>query len=288
MVIAAQPPANQSFLAIGKIGLLPALSLIFVITIGVLATPSFRQRIYSGRNVSTIRKSFYWSGAIYLVFSLVPALIGMGAFALSPELENRNFAFPFLALNVLPAVFGGLFLLAGLSATMSSASSDAIAAVSVLMRDISVIVFGRVPAHDQVVWYSRLAMVLTVSLATTLAITSDDVISYITQMIATLMSGIFVCCLLGHCWPRFNAWGAVAALLGGSAGSFTIIIQENWLAYWGNPIIPAVSCSLVAAIAVSMCTPALTISRAESLKRLVDEREAMEVVQGIKTGPKTR
>ena len=48
---AAMDPAATSFLAIDKLGILPAVSLAVVIGVGVLATPSFRQRIYSGKDV---------------------------------------------------------------------------------------------------------------------------------------------------------------------------------------------------------------------------------------------
>ncbi|MCV5655959.1 sodium:solute symporter family protein, partial [Escherichia coli] len=86
-----------SFLAIDKLGLITAVSLAVVIGVGVLATPSFRQRIYSGKDVSTIRRSFVASGVLYLFFSIIPAVIGMAAHAIDPELNNANFAFPYIA-----------------------------------------------------------------------------------------------------------------------------------------------------------------------------------------------
>ena len=44
----------------------------------------------------------------------MPAIIGMAAFALNPELDNRNFSFPYLALDILPPAIGIVVLLAGL------------------------------------------------------------------------------------------------------------------------------------------------------------------------------
>lgn len=72
---AAMDPAATSFLAIEKLGLIPAISLAVVVGVGVLATPSFRQRIYSGKNVSTIRRSFVLSGVLYLFFSIILRLL---------------------------------------------------------------------------------------------------------------------------------------------------------------------------------------------------------------------
>lgn len=39
----------MSLFAVDKLGTIPALSLAMVIGVGVLATPSYRQRIYSGK-----------------------------------------------------------------------------------------------------------------------------------------------------------------------------------------------------------------------------------------------
>lgn len=63
---------------------------------------------------------------------------------MNPHLENSNYAFLF-ATSFLPAMLGLVVLIAGLSATMSSASSDAIAAVAIMMRDVYTLVTGKMP-----------------------------------------------------------------------------------------------------------------------------------------------
>ncbi|MDH8206370.1 sodium:solute symporter family protein, partial [Klebsiella pneumoniae] len=90
-------------------------SLAMVIGVGVLATPSYRQRIYSGKDVSSVRRSFVYTGVLYLFFSVLPAVIGMAAWTMNPNLENSNYAFLF-ATSFLPAILGLVVLIAGLSA----------------------------------------------------------------------------------------------------------------------------------------------------------------------------
>lgn len=269
-------PAASSFLGIAKIGGLPALSLATVIAVGVLATPSFRQRIYSGKSVGSVRRSFFITGALYLAFSIVPAIIGMATHVLNPGLDNSNYAFPFLATEVLPLGLGLLLLVAGLSATMSSASSDAIAGVSTLMRDLYVLATGHTPSARHVVLYSRIALVATIGLALVLALSSDNVISYITKMISTVLAGMFVCGVLGRFWPRYNWQGAVATLLGASVTSLAVIANGDWSAFWGNPSIPAVLVATFGGVVVTLLTPASRVSEAEALARLDHERERME------------
>ncbi|WP_051303038.1 sodium:solute symporter family protein [Psychromonas aquimarina] len=268
--------SDAGFLGVNHLGVIPAISLAAVVGVGVLATPSFRQRIYSGKDVSTVRKSFVLSGGLYLFFSFVPAIIGMAAFALNPELDNRNFAFPYLAISVLPAAFGVIVLIAGLSATMSSASSDAVAGVTILLRDVYIMVMGSVPPKDQMITYSRAALVVVIALALLFALTSDDVISYITKMISTVMSGMFVCGVLGRFWGRYNWQGAIATLVGASCASFALILNDSWMSYWGNPVLPSVATAFVAGMFVSLMTPKNAVSHEQALLILDEERSVME------------
>ncbi len=77
----AMDPKAMSLFAIDKMGVLPALSLALVIGVGVLATPSYRQRIYSGKDVPSVRRSFVITGVLYLFFSI---LLPLSAWRRSP------------------------------------------------------------------------------------------------------------------------------------------------------------------------------------------------------------
>ena len=280
---AAMEPAATSFLAIDKLGLLPAVSLAVVIGVGVLATPSFRQRIYSGKDVSTVRRSFVASGVLYLFFSIIPAIIGMAAHAIDPSLDNPNYSFPYVAATVLPVGVGMIVLIAGLSATMSSASSDAIAGVSILLRDVYVMFTGRVPNKESMVNYSRLALIVVIGFALLFALTSNDIIGYITKMISTVMSGMFVCGMLGRFWKRYNWQGALATLAGASVASFVVMLNQDYTAFWGNPVIPSCLVALTAGVLVSLCTPANQVTP-EMAKAILDDERALMEMEMSETG----
>ncbi|MFA0423427.1 sodium:solute symporter family protein, partial [Vibrio sp. 10N.222.54.A1] len=280
---AAMDPAATSFLAIDKLGILPAVSLAVVIGVGVLATPSFRQRIYSGKDVSTIRRSFVASGVLYLFFSIIPAIIGMAAHAIDPSLDNPNYSFPYVAATVLPVGVGMIVLIAGLSATMSSASSDAIAGVSILLRDVYVMFTGRVPNKESMLNYSRLALVVVIGFALLFALTSNDIIGYITKMISTVMSGMFVCGMLGKFWKRYNWQGALATLAGASVASFVVMLNADYTAFWGNPVIPSCLFALTAGVVVSLVTPANQVTP-EMAKAILDDERALMEMEMSETG----
>lgn len=256
--------------------LLPAISLSAVVAVGVLATPSFRQRIYSGRSVQSVRRSFVFSGLLYLAFAVLPALIGISARIMAPDLQNHQFAFTTVAVMALPVTLAMLVLLAGLSATLSSASSDSIAAVSVLIRDLYQWVTGSMPHTRSAIFYSRLAVMLVSVLALLLALTSNDLIGYITGMIATLMSGMFVIALLGRFWPRLTWQGALAALAGAVMTSSILLNHPSWLQFWGNPCLPALVVSASLAVIVSLLSKVSGISREQALEIITLQRETVE------------
>jgi len=276
VLLSAQPAENISFLALDKIGVLPAFSLALAILVGVLATPSFRQRIYSGESVSTIRKSFIYSGIIYLGFSIIPAIIGMSAYSMTNELDNAAFAFPHIALNVMPLALGVLIIIAGISATLSSASSDAIAGVSVLLTDIYRFILGRSPDKNKMILFSRVGLFFTIGIALLLAMMSNDIITYITKMIAILMSGMCVCGLLGRLWPKYNWQGAIATLFIGMATAIVVSANSALLNYFGNPVLPAIISAAASGILVTLLSYQFSKESEEStnLNNIMNERGA--------------
>lgn len=257
--------------------LLPSVSLSVAIAVGVLGTPSFRQRIYSADHASTAKKSFYLSGLLYLLFCFVPAIVGICARTINPTLENHDHTFLFMATETLPITVGLIVLIAGLSATMSSASSDAIAAVSILFRDIFIMVTGRMPDRNRMVTHSRWGLIAITVAALAVTLPADDIISYIKDMIAFVMSGLVVSALLGKYWRRATWQGAVAAMLAGGICTVIFKFNEPLDSFWGGPSIPAFLCAAIAGVVISLATPAKTISDDEALAILANERRMMEM-----------
>lgn len=268
-------PEMGSFLGIDALGLIPAISLAVVIAIGVLATPSYRHRIYSSKDDETIKKSLWITGILFAIFSVFPAIVGISAHILNPELE-AGFAFPYLATEVFPIWVGAIVLVAGLSATMSSGSSDFIAAVAILLRDIFQMVTGKLPDKKNMVLYSRLSLVLTLGLALFFTLFTDNIIDYISNFISTVMSGLFVAALLGKFWKRANWQGGLASLIGGSGTSFIILANDSFISFWGNPIIPSIVVALVFNVIISLITPPQKLTEEESLKILEEERAKLD------------
>ncbi|MEV2278890.1 sodium:solute symporter family protein [Nocardiopsis sp. NPDC049922] len=273
-----------SLLGVEALGPLPALSLAVVIAVGVLATPSYRQRIYSAVDVRTVRRSFLLAGGLFAVFSLLPAVAGMSANALAPGLENPDMAFPYLATTLFPLWVGAFLLVAGLSATMSSGDSDAIVGVTILMRDVSQVVTGRLPKAERLVAYSRWALGAVLLLALVFALLATTIIGYITMMISTVLTGLLVAAILGKFWPRATWQGGIAAMAGGSAAALVVNNVDAYSAFWGNAVLPSLAVALVAGVVVSLVTPRTRITQEEALRRLAEERATLDVGTQVRGG----
>lgn len=273
----AVPAENLSFLGIAKVGLFPALSILFAQLAGVLGVPSYRQRIYSADSVETAKKSYLITSFLYLAFTILPVTLGLSAYALNPHLEKSNFAFPFMITHVLPGLGGVFVLIAGLSATMSSGDSDAMTGVSILTRDIWTIVTGKPPAGKKLLLISRWSVVFTILAAFSISVISDDIIGYITNMVSMFMSGLAVCTVLGKLWKRATWQGAIAALAGGSLTTL-LVISSPLNTKLGGAIIPALLVAFLAEVIVSLLSPAPRKERETTLEELRQERRTMEQV----------
>lgn len=274
---AASGEEAMGFLGLEAMGPLPAVSFAAVIAVGVLATPSFRQRIYSARNTQVVRRSFLWVAGLFAAFAVMPALVGMAAYSLNPDLASPDMAFPYLATEVFPLAVGAFLLVAGLSATMSSGDSDAVTAVTILLRDVVQMVTGRMPKKEKMVLYSRISLVCVLTLALAGALIADTVIGYITTMISTILAGLFVASVLGRFWSRATWQGGMAAIVAGSATSLTVQANDTWIEFWGGPVFPSLAVATAACVLVSLITPRSQVSEQEALDQLAAERAQIDV-----------
>jgi SSS family solute:Na+ symporter len=176
---------------------------------------------------------------------------------------------------------------------MSSASSDAIAGVTILLRDIYNFIFGKVPDKDKSVLFSRIGVVITTVIALIFTLMADGVMGYIKDMISIIFSGMFACIIMGKFWKRATWQGGLACLIGGSGVAITFMIQSSrvkklnpdavsWNDFWGGAAIPAVSIALILGIVISLITPKRTVTDEEALKMLEEERSAMEDHEEVK------
>lgn len=283
-ITAAGKGGNLSFYGVNTMGGMAVFSLIFSIAIPCLGTPTYRMRIYTAKDDKTAIRALSMSGWLLLLFSLLPAIIGMAAFTIATKtgatqvLETPDFAFTYIATVVLGPVLGLLFMIAGLSATMSSGDSDAIAGVTILIQDIYPIITGKKLPEEKVGKWSRIATIATLLLAFFATLFAKDVISYISNVIGSIIPGVSIAMLLGAIWKRATWQGCLASV--GSGTLFGILyltvpaFNSTIAGIFTGPAIPATLLALTAEVIVSLVTSNPDMSEKERLELVAASRGA--------------
>ena len=260
---AAGKPGAMGFYGLGSYGMLAAVALVFSTVMGVLGTPTYRTRIYTSKDEKTARRAFLGQGAMMFLWSFITAIIGMSAFAIMTHngdtLASCDYAFSYMATHVLGPAVGLMFMICGMSATMSSGGSDAISGVTILLTDVYPSVTGKKLAEKNYALASRIALLVALAIAFVITIFVTDVIAYIQKVVGAFLPGVGVTMLMGRLWKRATWQGALATIGTGTLFGLVIVCVPPFAAYvmatFGGPAIPATALSLAAGVLVSLLTP---------------------------------
>ena len=267
---------NLSFYGVETMGVMALASLTFSIFIPCFGTPTYRIRVYTAKDSKAAIKGLGLSGAMLLGFSLLPAIIGMAAYTIAVNsgddyvVNNPDFAFTYIATILLGPVLGLLFMIAGLSATMSSASSDAIAGVGILVQDIYPMITGKEMSAKAAGYVSRILTILTLVLAFVACLFAKDVISYITNVIGSIIPGVSVAMVFGALYKKASWQSGIAAIVSGLIFGVCFLTIDSFNEYirsvFAGPAIPATIVATAFALVTVMFTAKPKLSEEERLK----------------------
>lgn len=270
----------MSFYGLKSYGVLAAIALILSTLMGVVGTPTHRTRIYTSKDEGVAKKAFLGQGILLFIWSFITAIIGMSAFAIASQNGadiKPDHAFSYMATNVLGPVVGLMFMIAGLSATMSSGDSDAISGVTILMTDVYPAVTGKTIKEEDFPKYSRIALIVMLLLAFFVTLFVQNVIGYISTIVGGFLPGVAVAMLLGKLWKRVNWQGGLACIISGTAlGLMNLLIPafKNFVsANLGGIAIPATIIPLICGVVVSLVTPEDKTPDDERLKMVFADRK---------------
>jgi SSS family solute:Na+ symporter len=199
------------------------------------------QRYYAARDARTARTGSLLAGAFYCLYALIPAFIGLIAFAMVQagtldasfiESHGTRYVLPTMAAQVLPTLVVGLLFAALISATMSSADSDLLAAGSIFANDIYREHLRPDATDAQVLRATRLTMFAVGVLSLAVALLDlQDLVAVLMFCFALRAGGEFVPYVVGHFWQRASAQAALGSIIAGCAA--VIAVQVGWLDVWG-------------------------------------------------------
>ena len=230
------------------------------------------QRYFAARDEKAAARGSIIAAGVYVLFAFVPALLGIIALsmvnggAMDGEVlkaEGSRYVLPVLAVHVLPSWLVGVVFAALISATMSSADSDLLAAGSIFSNDVYSRVIRPDATDKQVLRVTRITMVVIAVASMVVALTSaKSIIGILMFSFSLRASGAFVPYVAGHCWRRVGHGGAIAAILVGSAAvlAFEFLVSAP---LGLDPIVLGIGASAIAFLLFGLLAPAETPAQAE-------------------------
>lgn len=123
----AQNMANQSnvdsYFSYTGMGLTMIIGYFLMLTPSFFISPGLIGKIYGARDEQTVRFSTALNAFVQLLFAMIPVILGMCAFAVFPNLTDRELALPTILKEVLPFWVSALALAAIFSAEVSAADA---------------------------------------------------------------------------------------------------------------------------------------------------------------------
>ena len=176
-----------------------------------ISAQSLVQRVAAARTERVAQNAFYLGAAGYLVFGMIPVLLGMIGSVTMPDLASPESVVPALAIQHLHPVAIAIFVGAVLAAIMSSADSVLLACASLLARNVLPLV-KRDPPPRLALLVARLSIPVFGSVAIVIAINIRDVYDLMVNANMLGLAAIIVPFVLGVWWRKANRTGALAAM----------------------------------------------------------------------------
>ena len=247
-----------------------------LVAIGVV---SLVQRAMAARNEQVAQNAFYYAGFGYLLFGMIPVMLGYIATATMPGVEDPNAIIPLLAVEHLHPVVVSIFVGAVISAIMSTSDSILLGCGTV----ISVNLLPRVmqdPSDQLRLAVARWSVPTIALIALYTAFNTSTVISAIATAISLGFAGMTAPFILCIWWSRLNSTGGYAGIGAGFATFATVAViypefPASFAGFW---------MSLTVAVAVSFLT-----QRKDPPKKLTNaDGEAMDLSDRLGTLPLIR
>lgn len=246
---------NMNLLSMTKVGLPTILGYIAMYFMTFPTGQEIVQTYCSARSGSAAKSGSIIAGLISAAFALIPALIGLVAFAFIPEIIGNpdmqksalavatlQFAHPFLA---------GIVLAAIVAATMSSASGNMIGTATMVTKDLFVPYFNKGVEDDKKeIMLTRIVMVVVGVVGLLIALTASNIISVMMGAFALRSAGPFAAFICGIFYKYVTKRAGFVSILVGTAVAAYWIYGLN--TPWGlSAIVPGGLAAFVAIFLVS-------------------------------------
>lgn len=214
----------------------------------------FYQRLFSAKDSRVAKIGSLAGGIVMIILSFFPAIIGMGARALS-DIDDASSAVPWVLQNLMNPVVGGIFLAAILAAIMSTADSLLTAATAHIVKDlwIETFHFDEVKDEKRLLIISRNFTFIIGIVSLVIALVVPGIIDALIYSYTMYTAGVFIPVMGGLIWKGATRAGAISSIIIGSVTALVGILTK--INIFGAPVeVYAALFSLVVFIIVSLIT----------------------------------
>ncbi len=189
--------------------------LLFALSVGpfYLIWQSTWQRIFASRTEKIAKGAGLTGLLIVMVISVLPYSIGLAAKHYVPEDIDPDLVFSYVTTDMLPPVIGGIVLVGLLSALMTGADSFILQGSSNLTRDIYQRIINPKAGEKNLMFMSRLTVVIISVLAVIIAYNITDIITLYQgalRLSATILVLPFLAVMF---WRRVTKIGVLSSMI---------------------------------------------------------------------------
>ncbi len=188
------------------------------IGLGSIPAQDYLQRTCAAENEMVAVKATYLAAILYLVFGVLPPLLGVAAYgAIGPdlEIEQTEFVLVSMAMKFMPPFLVAIFIAALASALMSTSDSSMLAGATMFTENI-VKVFKPDISDKTQLWLTRLSLLVTGIVSLLIALFAATIYRLAVLSCTTILVGMVAPYIIGMYWKKGNHAGAMASLVGGT------------------------------------------------------------------------
>jgi Na+/proline symporter len=185
-------------------------------------------------------------------------ILGIGIRGIYPYLPSPDQASSIMAATVMPPLLGALFLIAMLSAIMSTVNSILLVTGGAFAHDLYKRLIDPQASQRRLVWVNRLSIVVLGIIPFWMAtLRLGDVQAIVIEQAKFIASFFFVPVVLGLNWRRGTREGAIAAMAVGFVACliWTFTLQRSFAVHGIDSVEVGVVMSALAFVVVSRLTP---------------------------------
>lgn len=232
-----------------------AFSMFFVLGVAVMAQPHVVTRLFSVKDVDTVKKSGVLVAIVTFVWFISLFVSSIAGRVLIPNIDVPDQIFPVLVIRYAPKILAGIMLSAPFAAVMSTVSSLLLSTSSAIIRDIVERNSKESLNEKKLKKYSYITTGVISLLVMGLAINPPNFLQAIVIFAISGFAASFTMPIaVGMFWKGATPAGGLASMLGGFLTMLLLYAFKinNPLGF--NPLVWGLFVSLIAIIVVSKFT----------------------------------